>query len=107
MPFDLQVTARHFASHTQDMPCEVRMGNVRTQASKGSNILGRQFMEAGGTLTYDFSIWIPRSDKVRQRPALKSVFRVDGEEYRVGNVEEYSDGAGWRIDLGHPEDFSL
>lgn len=106
MPFDISVTSRHFQQHCNDLPCTVQIGGIEAAASKGSNIVGKQFLEAGGTLTYDFSVWLPKAAVV-ERPQNMSRIEVDGEEYRVGNIEEYADGAGWRLDLGHPEDYSL
>lgn len=98
--------ARHFATHCNDLPCVVDIDGNVIRASKGTNTIGKEFLEAGTTLEYALSIWIPSSE-LNDRPKLKSRIIVDGKEYRIGNVEEYADGAGWRVDLGHPEEFSL
>lgn len=106
MPFHTATLRRHYAAHLQDLTCTVTLDGIDTAGSRGSNVQTRDDFEAGYTDAATFPVWITGVE-ITTAPRLHTVCTVDGVEYRIARVEEYADGAGWRLDLVHPEQPNL
>jgi hypothetical protein len=101
MRFNAQTLSRHFHNHLRDLTCSVTIDATTANGSKGSVRIERLNFEAGVSDTYAFSVWIG-ADRFAAAPAARSLLTVDSVSYRVGGVEAYPDGAGWRVDLVNP-----
>lgn len=101
MPFNTSVLGRHYRQHTRDLPCTVTIGATTSTGSKGSVRAELLHLEAGVSDRYAFSVWVD-AVKFSAAPAVRSTITVDTVAYRVGAVETYADGAGWRLDLVSP-----